>query len=208
LENLQKVRRDYLNKDVRLALTTLKNLHSQMFPEKNISKINTEKNFAEIYSEIFPFSLTENQNSQSFLKTLERPLVLMGVVENKTSDIGGTPIITKINGQKAILCAEKDHISKEDLNKSQNNSAKKFFNPVFLTLEIPEKNFLEANHPFWIIAEKKWKEQTVLYHESLLYEILGNSVYCNLIFMEIPRSLFAPHKTLEDLEQTLPIVSN
>ena len=49
-----------------------------------------------------------------------------------------------------------------------------------------------------IFAEKRWKGQTVYYHESLLYEILGNSSFANLLFLELPRIFFNPHKTLND----------
>ena len=52
-------------------------------------------------------------------------------------------------------------------------------------------------NPFWLVSCKSWKNENVYYHETLLYELLGNSEYANIVFVEVPRLAFLPHKILD-----------
>ena len=38
----------------------------------------------------------------------------------------------------------------------------------------------------------------VCYHETVLHELIGNSATTNLVFIEVPRTLFHPHKSFFD----------
>jgi len=119
------------------------------------------------------------------------------------------------------VCLELSHATPEDAEKTMRNPARAtHFNPVFLAAEISDDTkagqsargsretlaqqtsrlarYEWSNHPWWVIAQKKWRGEDVYYHESLLFEILGNSAMANVTFVEIPRFLFNPHKTLAD----------
>jgi hypothetical protein len=76
------------------------------------------------------------------------------------------------------------------------------FNPVFVAAELPSDEMINQmeNNPFWLISKKTWKGQDVYYQESILYELLGSSQFTNVIFVEVPRLLFNPHKTLFDAQ--------
>jgi hypothetical protein len=74
------------------------------------------------------------------------------------------------------------------------------FNPVCVAAEIPEnpRAYDLEQCPFWILAEKSMLGEPVVYHEIVLYEVIGNSLTANVLFPEISRRLFHPHKTLLD----------
>lgn len=132
---------------------------------------------------------------------MARPLVIMGQVPNTGSDVGGTCVFTEIQGIRQKLCLEVPHASPRDRAQFLENPSKAtHFNPVFVAAEIPTKKYLSqwAGHPFWSVVKKSWRGQDVYYQESILYEMLGSSQYCNVIYVEIPRILFNPHKTMKD----------
>ena len=137
-------------------------------------------------------------------RLLSRPLVLMGQVPNTANDVGGTCVFTNIDGQPEKLCLEVPHASADDrAHFLENPRLATHFNPVFVVTEIPDMSSVDrwAGHPFWLIARKSWNGRDVLYQESILYEMLGNSRYANSIFVEVPRAVFNPHKTLKDAGQ-------
>jgi Domain of unknown function (DUF4301) len=142
------------------------------------------------------------ESIQRDLKALvHRPLVLMGQVPNTGHDVGGTCVFTTVDGQPQKLCLEVPHASSSDkTNFLENPSKATHFNPVFVAAEIPTAEGLNRwkGHPFWLIAKKHWRGAEAYYQESILYEILGSSHYVNLIFVEVPRLVFNPHKTLKD----------
>lgn len=131
-----------------------------------------------------------------------RPLNTMGMVPNSGKDVGGTPVVARTPFGDIHLCMEVTHASSEDHKNYFSNPAKAtHFNPAFVAAEIPANAsaYQSEQHPFWTIAEKTYREEKVLYHETLLYELLGNSVLSNCLFIEIPRTLFNPHKSVEDV---------
>jgi len=141
-------------------------------------------------------------------KYYNRPVNTMGQVPNKGTDVGGTPVIVQTQYGKISLCIELPHVSNDDFEKYLKNPfLATHFNPAFIASEIPKDlSTYEQDHPFWIIAKKEHRGQKVFYYESLLYEILGNSFMSNLTFVEIPRLLFNPHKTIDDtIGNTLPV---
>ena len=132
---------------------------------------------------------------------LMRPLVLMGQVPNTARDVGGTCVFTTIDGLDQKLCLERPHASPEDQQRFLDDPVTStHFNPVFVAAEVPSREVVQSwsNHPFWLIAKKSWNGREVLYQESILYELLGSSQYTNLVFVEVPRKVFNPHKTLAD----------
>jgi hypothetical protein len=99
------------------------------------------------------------------------------------------------------ICLEVPHASQDDKRKFlEDPKMASHFNPVFIASEARSdiSCYEDENSPFWLLAQKHWKSKQVLYHETLLSEILGNSYLANCVFLEIPRILFNPHKTLDD----------
>ena len=129
--------------------------------------------------------------SSDDLSHLAKPLCLMGMVKKTDKDQGGgTPIITTLEGEKVKICLESPH-----MDFSQGGS---YFNPVVVFYEFQQVNPLR-DHDLWILAKKDYKGEEVCYHETVLYEFLGNSQNSNVVFVETPRALFNPNKKLSDI---------
>jgi hypothetical protein len=150
-----------------------------------------------------PAALTKLQNNNlELLKTLYgRPVNLVGVVPNTGGDAGGAPVYCDAGFGKQKLLLEGPHASSQDKERFlADPTLATHFNPVFVCAEIPADP--DAYHltdsPFWILAKKTFSGREVVYHETVLYELLGNSHLANAIFVEIPRELFNPHKTVLD----------
>jgi hypothetical protein len=150
---------------------------------------------------IFHAPLKVGASPDDILKILNRKVVTMGQVSNTNQDVGGTPAFCEVYGVKQKLCLEVPHASFKDRKDFlENPQLATHFNPVFVAAEIPSKDDLSIwnDHPFWLVAKKTYRGQDVWYQESILYEMLGSSAFCNVTFVEVPRSLFNPHKSLTD----------
>ncbi len=137
----------------------------------------------------------------SLRRLYDRPFNSLGQVPNNGKDVGGTPVYTQTKEGLVSLCLELPHASPADKQRFlEDPSRATHFNPVFVAAEIPKDAHAYdlKNCPFWILAQKQLHGQDVVYHETVLYEVLGNSITANLVFPEIPRLLFYPHKTLQD----------
>jgi hypothetical protein len=164
-----------------------------------IDVVPEESAISTLITKLFHTSLDEEDVS---LRSLcRRPFVLMGQVPNTSQDVGGTCVFTEIDGVQQKLCLEVPHASETDRKIFLENPHKAtHFNPVFVAAEIPDENILRGwqDHPFWLVAKKSWQGRDTYYQESILYEMLGSSHYTNVIFTEVPRLVFNPHKTLKD----------
>lgn len=155
---------------------------------------------------LFPTNAPVNGSDNTMLRSaifqhFKRPVNTLGMVPNSGKDVGGTPVFARSSGNDLHLCLEVCHASPEDYAAFLSNPAKAtHFNPVFVAAEIPVSPAIYGSmeHPFWTIAEKQYRGESVFYHETLLYEVIGNGMLSNCIFVEIPRSLFNPHKTVQD----------
>lgn len=153
-----------------------------------------------------PFTLADdlktNLGSKGALQKLyNRPLNALGQVPNNGKDVGGSPVRAVHDKGEVSICLELPHASPEDRkNFLENPAAATHFNPVFVAAELPDDRaaYDLEECPFWILAEKNIRGTSVVYHEIVLYEVLGNSYTANVLFPEIPRRLFQPHKTLLD----------
>ncbi len=147
-----------------------------------------------------------SENHQTVLKGLySRPLNALAEVPNTGRDMGGTPVFVKTKQGIQKVCLEIPHASEADRKKFFADAKKAtHFNPVFIASEIrdDEGRFIGSYNleesPFWLLAAKVYRGKNVYYHETLLSELLGNSMGSNTIFIETPRLLFNPHKSLED----------
>lgn len=162
---------------------------------------------AEVQFKVFhtPHAMVDHavsaQNAKAWLDLYARPLSVMGMVANTGKDVGGTPMFVHFNDKMVKICLELPHASEHDRKHFFENPAKAtHFNPVFCAFELPEKPIdLEVfGKDFWIVAQKKFEGRSVLYHESILYELISNSLTTNCVFVEIPRMLFNPHKDIRD----------
>ncbi|MGE0173626.1 MAG: DUF4301 family protein [Oligoflexales bacterium] len=141
------------------------------------------------------------ENLDRLKQLYNRPLNLVGVVPNTGGDVGGTPVFCDAGYGRQKILLELPHASPQDKERYFVDPKKAtHFNPVFVCAELPiQSNPYEVTEsPFWILAKKPFAGREVVYHETVLYELLGNSQLANAVFVEIPRILFNPHKTVLD----------
>lgn len=128
-----------------------------------------------------------------------RPVNTLGQVPNSGRDVGGTAAFVRTEIGPEKVCLELPHASPEDVARFLKDPTRAtHFNPVFVAAELGQTLIpAHGDHqPLWILARKKYQGQPVLYHETVLFELLGNNMMANVLFPEIPRFLFHPHKTL------------
>ncbi|MEN9827089.1 MAG: hypothetical protein RI953_2834 [Pseudomonadota bacterium] len=146
---------------------------------------------------------------------LSRPLSVFGVVRKEVGDVGGGPVFAQLpDGTHVKICLEMPHASKEDAQEYFGNKGRAtHFNPVLVFFELRTHQRSHTANPrsgrivqpgqlfdehFWLLARKEFVGRKVCYHETVLYELIGNSARTNVLFVEVPRTLFRPHKTLLD----------
>ncbi len=198
LESMKKIRDCLLNKDPNAAERISQNLCSSL----NIDLIQTcENQFLNSLQKNLFHSITKPTSIEQLTKLFSRPVNTLGQVPNGGTDVGGTPCLIETESGNVKIVLELPHASSDDQNHYFRDPKKAtHFNPVIICAEVPKDNYYSknTNHPFWIIANKSIGQEKVMYHEELLSEILGNSLMCNSVFAELPRSTFNPHKTLND----------
>lgn len=151
----------------------------------------------EDFSQSLPVEVQVNHMARLF----SRPVNVLGQVSNSGRDVGGTPVFVRTpDGTKEKLCIEVVHVEADQVESVlRNPSVATHFNPVFVASElVPDFAGYNVEHPYWSCVRKRFEGADVYYYESFLYEILGSSSLSNAVFIEIPRLLFNPHKTLSD----------
>ncbi len=135
------------------------------------------------------------------LRLWSRPLSVLGVVPNNGRDVGGIPAVIELGGARVKICLEMPHASARDQKEIFRNPRRAtHFNPAFVLHElVPDRPARERTDPrFWMLTRKPYAGRDVYYHETVLYEAIGNSLTNNLLFVEISRRLFRPHKVFTD----------
>ncbi len=129
-----------------------------------------------------------------------RPVNVLGQVPNTGKDVGGTPCFVATPSGVEKLCLEVPHASAADRKAFLEDARRAtHFNPVYAVAELVDAAaYAAGDDQFWMLAEKTYRGQPVIYYETVLYELLGNSRLANSLFVEVPRLLFNPHKTLSD----------
>ena len=143
---------------------------------------------------------------ERLIRLFDRPLNILGQVPNSGNDIGGTPVfVQRADGRQEKLCIEVAHVGREQVELILKDPfVATHFNPVFVASELGcECSGYASSHPFWSCVQKRFEGNDVFHFESFLYEILGSSSLSNVVFVEIPRLLFNPHKTLQDAASTV-----
>ena len=152
--------------------------------------------------EVFHTRIPAGPGTIAELKTLfARPLNLLGQVPNTGGDVGGTPCFVETALGQTKIVIEVPHASSADKQDFLANPARAtHFNPVFAAVEATAdaRHYQAMNDDFWLLAEKTFRGAPVRYHETVLYELIGNSVLANAVFVEVPRLVFNPHKSLKD----------
>ncbi len=174
-------------------------------PRNNISAIQC---LWEVQQDIFQLSPSQKihvlkqhgGDEQLALQWLySRPVNTLGQVPNRGRDVGGSAVFVRTAVGPEKVCLELPHASPEDVARFLKDPTRAtHFNPVFVAAELgqtPSPAF-DEHQPLWILARKKYHGRPVLYHETVLFELLGNNMMANVLFPEIPRFLFHPHKTL------------
>lgn len=160
-----------------------------------------------IYPSLLPNMDCQSQSEQkNLLKQLNKPLSVFGVVQKQSGDSGGGPVFVKTHdGKKVKICLEMPHANEHDRVKYfSENGCLLYFNPVLVFFETQTglgvkpnfKEFFDDN--FWLLSKRPYLNTEVFYHETVLYELIGNSEKTNLVFIEVPRTLFKPHKYFLD----------
>ncbi len=140
----------------------------------------------------------------SLLSLLERPVNVLGVVRNLGTDAGGAPVVVQTQQGEVALCLEIPHVAEESRAIFSDPQQVTHFNPVYICAECVDPAVYQGEHPYWLLARKKWQGQTVGYHETLLSELVGNTELANAVFVEVPRQVFHPHKGIEDTIRLVP----
>jgi hypothetical protein len=192
------------------AVDPLLNIMRQQDPERLFTSKTSildsirdpyERILWEAQSEFFHTPLPADLNLKELKKVYGRPVNTLGQVPNTGKDVGGTPCFVRF-GEKAVkICIELPHVSEQDKSSYLFNAAKAtHFNPVFAAAELIDEDRLPElrSHGFWILSEKTHKGHPVVYFETILYELLGNSYLANCTFVEVPRIVFNPHKSIND----------
>ena len=155
----------------------------------------------QVLAKLFYTRSTSPSSLDTWRAHYHRPFNILGQVPNTANDVGGTPCFVRRADETIKLCLEVPHASEEDKQSFLANASKAtHFNPVFACAEITDDPEYYANlaDDFWLLAKKQFKGKSVYYHESVLYELIGNSVMANCLFVEVPRAVFHPHKTIAD----------
>jgi hypothetical protein len=153
---------------------------------------------------LFSAQIPAQASIDQLVSVYRKPLVTMGQVPNLGKDVGGSPVIAQVRDSDQKICIELHHVSQKDRHRFfQDSQVMTHFNPVFLAVELNDalSEFAQGDHDFWAVSEKNWRGEKVYFQESFLYEILGNSLTSNLVFLEIPRLLFNPHKAMQTTGQ-------
>lgn len=150
---------------------------------------------------LFHSALPEVPSFEYLQQLYGRPVTTLGQVPNTGADVGGTPCFVAHQGQKIKICVEVPHASPADKDRFFTHPEKAtHFNPVFAAAEITADpmQYQRRNDDFWLMAEKTYRGTEVIYYETVLYELIGNSTLANSTFIEVPRSIFNPHKKMSD----------
>ena len=198
LTGVQQIRHALRQRQLAQANAIARQLHKRLLnsSSKHLTIANTDLWLT--LHELFhaPLPTAEQADSlEQLLKLYSRPVNSLGQVPNSGNDMGGIPVFVDYHGKRIKICLEIPHMIEADRHGLAKEAS--HFNPVFVACEL-DANYPQAQNPFWLLAEKNYRGQQVCYHETLLYETLGNSLHCNAVFVDVPRSIFNPHKTLND----------
>ncbi|WP_186644697.1 DUF4301 family protein [Fluviispira vulneris] len=158
---------------------------------------------------------TELEAWEQTMQWLDNPISVFGVVRKEVADVGGGPVFAALpDGTTIKLCLEMPHANEEDASEyfgPRGNAT--HFNPVLAFFELKTHTRAFENTPsvgkkvefsklfderFWLLSKREYKGTPVCYHETVLHELIGNSATTNLVFIEVPRTLFRPHKSFFD----------
>ncbi len=161
-----------------------------------------ERRLWELQFRLFHASVSAlSEGRTRLLELYRRPMNTFGQVPNTGRDVGGTPCFVRHGGETPKICVEVPHVSDADRRDFLANPERAtHFNPVFVTAEITADAdyYSRRNRDFWLLSQKNYRGHPVVYYETVLYELLGNSDLANCMFVEVPRLVFNPHKTLAD----------
>lgn len=138
------------------------------------------------------------RDRRNLLALYARPVNTLGQVPNNGKDMGGTPVFAQWQDRRIKICLEIPHMREEDVaHIARDPTRATHFNPVFAACEL-KASYDTCASPFWLAAHKTFAGQKVMYHETLFSEVIGNSMFCNTLFVEVPRAIFNPHKCITD----------
>ncbi len=146
--------------------------------------------------------------TKEMARALARPITVMGMVENIGKDVGGGPFFIEEKGKRVKVCVEGPHLSPEDIEKltelAGTEKGATHFNPVYVLREVKRDGKplpIVMNPEYFIVTERLTGHTSTLHHETVLWEMVGNSGDSNLVFFEMtrgPEGIFNPSKLFTD----------
>lgn len=198
LTNVQRIRQTLQQRQLKRANDIARQLRERLLGSSSQRSAIANADLWSTLHELFHAPLPTAEQAEDIDQLFNlycRPVNSLGQVPNSGNDMGGIPVFVDYHGQQIKICLEIPHMTEADRHGIAKEAS--HFNPVFVACEL-DASYQQEQNPFWLLAEKNYRGQRVCYHETLLYETLGNSLHCNVVFVDVPRLIFNPHKTLDD----------
>lgn len=153
---------------------------------------------------LLPTGDDSHQLRTALIEKLKRPLRVCGMVKNE-GEPGGGPFWVRANDDSTtIQIVESAEVDKQDSEQEQIFGQGTHFNPVFMALAVRDNQSQPFDlHQFVdparaIVTHKvvDGKKATVLEHPGLWNGAMAN---WNSLFVEVPRGVFTPVKSVFDL---------
>ena len=146
--------------------------------------------------------LSHKLEEQGYRQILNRPIRVCGVVKNTGAPGGGPFWVRDSNGNISLQIVESSQINPEFRENIMSKS--EYFNPVFMVCGLRDFNgnkfdltqYVDENTGF---ISKKSKDGNELLAMELPGMWNGAMARYNTMFVEVPKSIFGPAKTIFDL---------
>jgi hypothetical protein len=146
--------------------------------------------------------LQEKLSLSEYRKILNRPIRVCGVVKNTGAPGGGPFWVRDSNGNISLQIVESSQINPEFRENIMSKS--EYFNPVFMVCGIRDLNgnkfdltqYVDENTGFISQKSKDGKDLLAMELPGLWN---GAMAKYNTMFVEVPKSIFSPAKTIFDL---------
>lgn len=159
--------------------------------------------------EVFCIELSPNElvgdkeTLERIFAKLNRPLRVCAMVHNEGEPGGGPFVVKEAGGTTSLQILESSQFSQDEASQEVFSSGA-YFNPVLLACSLKGysgnrfnlKDYVNSNLAFLTKKSYEGKEITSLEHPGLWN---GSMDRWNTIFVEVPKSLFTPVKSVMDL---------
>lgn len=212
IKNIDNVQPDNLRNDTikynKMLAGKLVHVQKQIF--NLIRQIDSGRSNVELLTNILhdfinnelSIKLQEKLSLSEYRKILNRPIRVCGVVKNTGAPGGGPFWVRDSNGNISLQIVESSQINPEFRENIMSKS--EYFNPVFMVCGIRDLNgnkfdltqYVDENTGFISQKSKDGKDLLAMELPGLWN---GAMAKYNTMFVEVPKSIFSPAKTIFDL---------